>query len=196
MEEIQSGKYFEIAYKLYRVNADGSETLVHEATEDDPDTAICGLTQGFVEALDEQLSGKKAGDSFDFVAEPDKAFGPYTEDYIYTVPREHLTVEDKFDPEMFTPGALVPLMTPDGFRIDGTVVELTEEAVVLDLNHPLAKDNVHYVGKVLTVRNPTEEELHPKGGCCGGCGDGCGGCGDENHGCGCGEGANHGCGGC
>ena len=146
-----------------------------------------------MEALDEELLGKKAGDAFDFIAEPEKAFGPYTEDYIYTVPREHLTVEGKFDPEMFTPGALVPLMTPDGFRIDGTVVELKPDAVVLDLNHPLAKDKVHYVGKVLTVRQPTEEELQPKGGCCGGCGGSCGE-GADSCGGGCGEGG--GCCGC
>ena len=40
---------------------------------------------------------------------------------------------------MFTPGALIPLMTPDGYRIDGVVVKLTPEAVVLDLNHPWPK---------------------------------------------------------
>ena len=52
---IEPGKYFEIAYQLYRVNPDGSETLVHEVTADDPDRAICGVTLGFVEALDEAL---------------------------------------------------------------------------------------------------------------------------------------------
>ena len=190
-ETIKPGKYFEIAYKLYRVNPDGTETLVHEVTADEPDRAICGVTLGFVEALDEELLGKKVGDKFDFVAEPEKAFGPYTEEEIYTIPRERMTVEGKFDESMFTPGALIPLMTPDGYRIDGTVVELTPEAVVLDLNHPLAKDKVHYVGEVTAVRDATEDELKPaEGGCCGGgccggdkdCGDGgcgggcCGGC--------------------
>ena len=109
---IEPGKYFEIAYQLFRVNPDGTETLVHEVTADDPDRAICGVTLGFVEALDEALVGKKAGDKFDFVAEPDKAFGPYSEEEIYTIPRERMTVDGKFDESMFTPGALIPLMTP------------------------------------------------------------------------------------
>lgn len=192
--EIKPGKYFEIAYKLFRVNEDGTETLVHEVTADDPDRAVCGLTLGFVEALDEQLLGKNAGDTFDFVAEPEKAFGPYTEEEIYTIPRERMTVDGKFDEEMFTPGALIPLMTPDGYRIDGTVVRLTPDAVVLDLNHPLAKDSVHYIGEVLTVRDATAEELQPEAHSCGcGCGGNCGdgGCGDGN----CGDGG-CGCGGC
>ncbi len=171
---IKPGKYFEIAYKLYRINPDGTETLVHEVTADDPDRAICGVTLGFVEALDEQLLGKKEGDTFDFTATPEKAFGPYTEEEIYTIPRDRMTVDGKFDESMFTPGALIPLMTPDGFRIDGTVVELKPDAVVLDLNHPLAKDSVHYVGEVLAVREPTQDELQPAHSCGCGCEGGCG----------------------
>lgn len=126
------------------------------------------------------------------------AFGPYTDDEIYTIPRERMTVDGKFDEEMFAPGAVIPLMTPDGYRIDGTVLSLTPQAVVIDLNHPLAKDKVHYVGEVLAVREPTVEEIEEAkaeesgcgGGCCGGCGDN-GGCNDG--GCGSGNGC---CGGC
>lgn len=190
--KIESGKYFEIAYKLYRVNPDGSETLVHEVSAEDPDRAIYGMTLGFVEALEEAVKGQEKGFKFDFYAEPDKAFGPYSEQDIYTVPRQNLLIDGKFDEKMFTPGNLIPLQTPDGFRVDGLVVELKPDAVVLDLNHPLAKDRVHFMGEVTEVRMPTPEELQPSHGC-GGCGGGCcsdGSCSDG----GCGEGGC--CGGC
>ena len=190
--KIESGKYFEIAYKLYRVNPDGSETLVHEVSAEDPDRAIYGMTLGFVEALEEAVKGQEKGFKFDFYAEPDKAFGPYSEQDIYTVPRQNLLIDGKFDEKMFTPGNLIPLQTPDGFRVDGLVVELKPDAVVLDLNHPLAKDRVHFVGEVTEVRMPTPEEPQPSHGC-GGCGGGCcsdGSCSDG----GCGEGGC--CGGC
>lgn len=203
MEKINPGQYFEIAYQLFRVNADGSETLVHEVNADDPDRAIFGLTLGFVEALEEELIGKEAGYKFDFVADPEKAFGPYTEEEIFTIPRERMTVDGKFDEEMYTPGALIPLLTPDGYRIDGKVVRLTPEAVVLDLNHPLAKDKVHYVGEVIAVRQPTDDELKAASdeegcgcGChCGdgGCGCGDGECGDNDGSCGCGDKGGCGC---
>lgn len=39
--EIKPGKYFEIAYQLFRINADGSETLVHEVTQPTTPTAQC-----------------------------------------------------------------------------------------------------------------------------------------------------------
>ncbi|MDE6854198.1 MAG: peptidylprolyl isomerase, partial [Muribaculaceae bacterium] len=89
-------------------------------------------------------------------------------------------------------GALIPLMGPGGIRIDGTVVGLTPEAVVLDLNHPLAKNPVHFVGSVITVRDATADEIAEctSAGCGGGCGGGCCG-GEESDSCGGGC-----CGGC
>lgn len=189
--KIEPGKYFELVYKLYRINADGTETLVHEVEDDDPDRAILGITPGFVKALEDAVLGLGAGDSFDFKADPDNAFGPYDPEEVITLPRDRFLVDGKFNEEMFTPGAYIPLMTSDGYRIDGQVVALTPEGVQLDFNHPLAKDSVHYTGKVTLVREPTEEELRPADSCgCGGChcgddcGDDCGGCGSHG-GCGC-----------
>lgn len=189
--KIKPGKYFEIAYKLYRIDEDGNEELVHEVTPDDPDRVIDGVTVGLVEALDKELAGKEAGYKFNLTAMPKEAFGPYTQDEIYRIPRERMTIDGKFDEEMFAPGEVIPLRTPDGYRIDGVVLELTPTDVVIDLNHPLAQDKVRFEGEVLVVRDPTDDELHPKhscGGCCGG-GD-CGGNGDHS----CGEGGC--CGGC
>lgn len=191
-ETVQPGKYFELTYKLFRVNPDGSETLVHEVESDDPDRAILGFTPGFVKALEDAVLGLGAGDSFDFTAEPDMAFGPYDPEEIIALPRDRFEIDGKFDEEAFVPGTLVPLTTSDGYRIDGLIQEVTHTEVILDFNHPLAKDKVHYAGEVTLVREPSAEELKPADGC--GCGCGCGcddDCGDSCDG----EGA-CGCGGC
>lgn len=92
-------------------------------------------------------------------------------------------VDGKFDAEMVKPGALVPMMTADGFRINGLVKEVTDKEVVMDFNHPLAGKDVRFKGEVKTVRDATTEELQPAHGCGCGCHDH--GCGDE--GCGCGD---------
>ena len=196
--KIEPGKYFEIVYNLYRINPDGSETLVHEVQPEEPDNGILGVTPGYVVALENALLGLGEGDTFDFTADPENAFGPYDPEEVLSLPKERFIVDGKFDEEMFVPGALIPLMTSDGYRIDGQVVEVTPTEVKFDFNHPLAKDRVHYTGKVTLVRDSTEEELHPVHGCCGGgcgCHDG-GGCGCEDGGCddgGCGCGDGCGC---
>ncbi|MDE7411735.1 MAG: peptidylprolyl isomerase, partial [Paramuribaculum sp.] len=96
-------------------------------------------------------------------------------------------VDDKFDEEAIKPGAILPMMTADGFRINGVVLEVTPTEVVMDFNHPLAGKDVRFKGKILTVRDATPDELAPQHGC--GCGCHGGGCEDE---CGCDE--HHHCG--
>ena len=51
MEKIQQGKYVEMVYDLYKVNADGSETLVHQSDESDPERFVYGVTPGMVVPL-------------------------------------------------------------------------------------------------------------------------------------------------
>ena len=77
----------------------------------------------------------------------------------------------------------------EGNRLQAQVVSVTDTHVTVDLNHPLAGETLHFKGKVLGVRDATEQELKSLlgGGCS--CGDGGCGCGDDcddNHGCGCG----------
>ena len=64
--------------------------------------------------------------------------------------------------------------TVDGQIINAQIAEITADNVTIDLNHPLAGENLHFVGKVLNIREVTEGELkalHHRG-----CGGGCGGC--------------------
>ena len=176
MEKIEPGKYFEFTYNLYRVDPDGTEVLMHEVDPGQPERAVFGVTQGFIKALERELEGLRAGDTYNFTATPDEAFGPYDKDDIAHLSRDIFMVDGKFDEEAFVPGAYVPMMTSDGYRIDGLILEVKPDEVVVDFNHPLAKDNVRFEGKILTVRDATPEEIHPAGGC--GCGGGC--CGGDS----------------
>jgi peptidyl-prolyl cis-trans isomerase len=194
MEKIQPGKYVELGYDLYKVNPDGSEELVHQTSPDDPERIIFGVTRGVIEPLERALDGLGVGDKFDVVVKADQAFGPYDPEQIATLPRDVFEVDGKFDEEAVRPGAALPMMTADGFRITGVVKEVTDKEVKMDFNHPLAGKDVRFSGSVSVVRDATPEELKPQHGCGCGCGDeGCGDscecssehhCGDDTCGCG------------
>lgn len=116
-------------------------------------------------------------------ATADEAFGPYDPEQIVTLEKDLFEVNGKFDSEMVKEGKYVPMMTADGYRINGLVKEVTDKEVVMDFNHPLAGKNVRFDGKVTLVRDASPEELHPACGC--GCGQGGdGGCGDGQGSCG------------
>lgn len=118
-------------------------------------------------------------------------------------------IDGRFDSKVISPGNIVPLMDSDGRRLNGTVVEVKNDIVVMDMNHPLAGNDLTFVGVVIENREATPEEIQGMinmmsgGGCacgCDSCGDGCGddGCGMEDcstEGC-CGNGCGDSCRGC
>lgn len=184
--KIEPGKYVEIVYDLYKINPDGTEELVHQVDPDDPEKLIFGVMQGVVAPLEKALEGKEAGDTYDVVATADEAFGQSNPDYVQDLDKEIFTVDGVFDEEMVKPGNTLPMMTADGMRIFGRVLEVNPETVKLDFNHPLAGADVRFKGNVKTVREATEDELKAAtSGCCcsGGCSDGCQSEGDCGGGC-------------
>lgn len=194
MEKIQPGKYVELGYDLYRILPDGTEELVHQTDKEDPERIIFGVTQGMIRPLEEAVDGLEPGGTFDVTVKAADAFGMPDPEQVVTLPRDVFMIDGKFDEETVRPGAPLPMMTADGFRITGIVKEVTPTDVVMDFNHPLAGSDVRFKGSIITVREATPEELKPAGGCgCGHCGDGScgeGSCGDS---CGCTEESGYGC---
>ena len=80
------------------------------------------------------------------------------------------------------------MMSSNGQRLNGLVLEVNDESVKMDFNHPLAGEDLFFAGKVLEVREASDEEVAQilSGG--GGCGCGCSddSCNSEGHSCGCG----------
>lgn len=185
MEKILPGKYVEMTYDLYTVDADGKETLVHTIEPSDPERFIFGITPGMLPRLEMALDGLEKGASFN-VSIPAADGFPFNPDEIVTLDRDiFLNADGKFDDEKIKVGEAVPMLTGDGYQITGKVVEITPEHVKMDFNHPLVGQNLRFDGKITEVRDAKPEELHPScgGGCCGGkseggcgCDGGCDGC--------------------
>ncbi|MCH5345972.1 MAG: FKBP-type peptidyl-prolyl cis-trans isomerase [Muribaculaceae bacterium] len=168
MEKIQPGKYVEMGYDLYEVSPEG-DILVHQTDVNDPEKIIYGVTRGMIVPLEKAIEGLEPGGEFDVKVSAEEGFGPYDLEQIAELDKDIFKVEDKFDDEIVKVGNYVPMMTADGFRINGKVLEVTPTHVKMDFNHPLAGKEIRFKGKILTVRDATPEELKPAT-----CGCGCG----------------------
>ena len=187
--ETTPNKYITVAYKLY-VTEDGKRDLVEEATKEHPFQFISGLGTT-LEAFENQLKDLKPGDTFEFTIPHDQAYGEYEEEHVLDLPKNIFEIDGKFDNERIFAGNVVPLMNADGQRLNGTVVEVKDDVVVMDLNHPLAGDDLTFAGEVVESRPATNEEIQGTLNMMSGegCGCGCGDCGDDHEcgdGCGCG----------
>lgn len=188
---IELHKVVKVQYDLYVEGEEADkEELMERATEVTPLVYCHGIGM-MLPAFEAALEGKEAGDPFDFVIPEADAYGEYDEAGVLELDKKLFCIDGEFDSERVQVGAIIPMNTTDGQIIKAQVVEITKDKVTIDLNHPLAGENLHFIGKILEVRDVTEGELkaltQPHGcGGCGGCNGGdCSGCGSEG-----------GCGGC
>lgn len=179
-ETVGPGKYVEYAYKLYN-DADGS--LLFETPENEPDFMVFGVSHEIIPGLVETMKGLAAGDKFGVTLPPAVAFGEKNPEYVMELPAD-IFMRDGNMAEEVKVGASLPMMTAEGFRVMGNVLEVSPGHVKMDFNHPFAGLTVRYDGKVVSVREATADELKPSGCGCGGCGEGCGSdCGSSCEGC-------------
>lgn len=173
------GMFVAYSYKLYN---DADDSLLFETPKDHPDVMVYGVSQEVVPGLIAAMQGLKAGDKFGVTLPPVAAFGDRHEEDVVELDREIFTRDGKLAEEVKT-GAVLPMMTAEGYRVIGTILEIGDQKIKMDFNHPFAGLTVRYDGRVDEVRPATEAELKPAHGCGGGC---CGNCGDKSD-CGCGD---------
>ncbi|WCT10896.1 FKBP-type peptidyl-prolyl cis-trans isomerase [Mucilaginibacter jinjuensis] len=141
-----------LTYNLY-VDQDGTENLVEKTTEEQPLTFLFGAGQ-MLPRFEENLSTLSTGDAFDFRLPAADAYGEYDEEAVANLPKEMFAGQDL--PEV---GNILPLQDNQGNRFQGQVVSVVEDAVIVDLNHPMAGQELHFTGNIINVRPATPEEL-------------------------------------
>lgn len=185
-----SNRYITVSYQLYTDNEAGIREIVEEAPKEHPFQFISGLGMA-LESFETQVAHLNEGDSFEFTLSVDEAYGPYEEEHVIEAPRKTFEINGRLDTDTIYPGAVLPLINEDGFRFDGLVLEVKDDVVVLDLNHPLAGKTLHYKGTVETARPATNKEVEGALNMMSGEGCGCGCDHDHEHGEGCGCGHHH-----
>lgn len=174
---ISANKYVAVIYDL-NVGEGEERELMEKATREVPLKFIYG-TGMMIPAFEDALAGLESGDQFDFSLTPENAYGEYNEDHVLELPKNIFEIDGKFDSEMVKEGNTIPMMDADGHRMNGSVLEVKKDVVVMDFNHPLAGETLHFKGEVVDMHEPTAEEIAAMtssscGGGCEGCGGGCG----------------------
>ncbi len=191
---LELGKYsmVTLTYDL-RIDDENGE-MVEQATESQPLQFLYGAGV-MLPKFESQLAGLNEGEPFTVKLKNHEAYGEVNDEAIVELPKHVFLVDGKFDDELIQVGNTVPMMSSNGQRLNGLVLEVGDEIIKMDFNHPLAGEDLYFAGKLIEVREATEEELQQVlsggGGC--GCGSSCGcesgdSCGSEHShgGCGCG----------
>ena len=95
------------------------------------------------------------------------------EDAKAEVPKEIFMNEGKIDDTILFVDNVLPMQDKDGNVFYGKILAISDDTVKMDFNHPLAGVNLHFKGRLLEVREATEEDLKPKHNHEHSCGCGC-----------------------
>jgi FKBP-type peptidyl-prolyl cis-trans isomerase SlyD len=148
---IQPNKHVVLDYEL---RGDGGDLLdASEGEGGEPIRYVHGYGM-LVPGLEAALAGLKAGDERDIVVPAEAGYGEYDEELLLEIERSEFP-----DPTAVEVGDEFVAESPEGEEIPMTVVELKDDAVVVDANHPLAGITLRYSVKVRDVREATEHEI-------------------------------------
>ncbi len=178
--EITRNKFATISYEL-RIN-DMNGELVEKTEETNPLAFVVGAGK-MLQMFENKLEGLKVGDAFNFELKPEEAYGDANPQAIVELPKNIFEVNGAIDESLFELGNHVPMQDAQGNRLDGIVLEVTDENVKMDFNHPLAGDILFFSGAVIEVREASEDEIAEAAGVHDSCSTSEGGCSSCGSGC-------------
>ena len=140
-----------VTFHYTLTNTNGEE--LDSSAGRDPMKYLHGASN-IVPGLEKEMEGKSSGDKLKVEVQPEEGYGEVNPQMIQKVP--HSAFEGV--PEI-KPGMQFQAQGPGGETQHITVKEVTGDEVIVDGNHPLAGQVLHFDVTIEDVREASEEEL-------------------------------------
>lgn len=142
-----------LKYVLHTNDENGEKVFVEETSAENPMTFLYGVGM-MIPKFEQEIQNLNIGETTSFTIEPSEGYGERDPQAVTQLP------VDMFQGQELPPvGAVLPLSDNQGNNFQALVIEVTPEAVVVDLNHPMAGRPLHFDVEILNTRPATEEEL-------------------------------------
>lgn len=146
--EVANKRVVEIEYTL----KDNDGNVLDSSEGRDPLAFIQG-TQSIIPGLEKGIEGWNEGDSGEVTVQPEDGYGEHNEELKQEVPRDIFQADAEIEP-----GMRFQAVGEQGTQII-TVIKAEGDKVLIDANHPLAGQTLHFDVKVAGVRDASEDEL-------------------------------------
>ena len=145
-----------MTYKL--TEADENGHMIQEVEKDKPFVFLYG--SGFLlPKFEENIMGLEPGADYAFPLASDVAYGPKRDDAKMELDKKIFEIEGKIDESILKIGNDIPMQNDQGQTLMGKVMEIADDKVMMDFNHPLAGIDLFFKGEVIDVREATAEEM-------------------------------------
>lgn len=156
--KIETNKVVSLTYEL-KIKEENELVLVEQVTNENPFVYLHGVS-GLPEKFEKHLENLQHGDHFSFMLNAeDSGYGTMDETAIVDLPKTVFMVEGKFDEEMVKKGHFIPMSDMEGNKMQGLVLDITDDFVKMDFNHPLLGKDLYFEGIIYGIREATIEEI-------------------------------------
>ena len=129
----------------YALRPRGSDDIISNFDDPEPDTLTLG-DGTLAPMLEQWLIDLVPGERHVFLLDPWQAFGASQPELIQTLPKTDLPVELDF-----TVDQLVEFTMPSGQTVAGRILEIGDDAVKVDFNHPLADLAIEFEVEIVRI---------------------------------------------
>ncbi len=140
-----------VALIHYTLKNDDGATL--DSSEGQEPLAYLHGHQNLVPGLEKELEGKTVGDKLNVTVAPEEGYGEKDTQLIQELPRDMFGGVDNIEV-----GMEFHAQTQNGNQVV-EVIDVAEDTITIDGNHPLAGMNLNFEVEVTEIRDATEEEL-------------------------------------
>lgn len=126
-------------------------TLLDSSRDGEPMQVLLG-SKFLIEGLEEAIIGRSAGDTFEVTVSAAKAYGARVDELVQSVPKSMFEGIDVESGMSFR-------ATTDQGEQSVIVIEVDDENVVVDGNHPLSGMDLTFDVEIFTARDATEDEI-------------------------------------
>jgi len=130
----------------YTLATDTGETVDSNKGEDGEPLVYTQGNNEIIPALEAELNGMAAGEEKQVTLQPDQAYGQVDPEAYQEVPLEQIPENARQE------GQLLIMQDQQGNKQQIRISELRESSALLDLNHPLAGQTLHFDVKVVDVQ--------------------------------------------
>nr|WP_294862663.1 FKBP-type peptidyl-prolyl cis-trans isomerase [uncultured Fluviicola sp.] len=143
----------------YKLTNHKTGEQIEETSKDQPMEFLYGVER-IIPAFEVNIHGLKAGDTFEFSIPSLEAYGDKSDDHVALIPLSVFFDESgKVDDTQIKVGAILPMTDNEGNHLRGTILDIKDDTVTMDFNHPLAGTDLFFQGTILAVREATQEEI-------------------------------------
>ena len=127
----------------YRIALENGQPLIN-TFDGTPATLQLGAGE-LLPSLEALIAGLQVGERKVFELAAEQAFGPYRDELVERVRREHMPDEE------IEPMSIMEFTAPDGSRYPGLVREIDAQSALIDFNHPLAGKPIRFEVEVIGI---------------------------------------------